>query len=134
MGVKKCKSIVELIVITVFLNNLYNLLKSLVPNYLFVISGSAVQIRPWAPCIFKHLLICESFRRTRRATRACRRRNKMLSPEEQEAVDRWVKSSGLQQSGASTKETTGTQACQGSTSQGCWFSRIIEKITGRTKK
>ena len=41
--------LIELTAITAFLNNLYNLLKSLVPNYLFVISGLAVQVRPWAP-------------------------------------------------------------------------------------
>jgi hypothetical protein len=38
-----------LIIITDCVSRFANLLKSLIPNYLFVISGLAVQIRPWAP-------------------------------------------------------------------------------------
>ena len=46
--IKKIGFIV-LIVITKSVSRFANLLKLLMRNYLFVISGLAVQIRPWAP-------------------------------------------------------------------------------------
>jgi hypothetical protein len=58
-------------------------------------------------------------------------RIKMLSREEQEAVDRWVK--GVEPGASLKKETGGAQACQETQSQSCWFGRIIGKLKGNKK-